>query len=427
MIVAILILFVVLGVGFALLATANGQQRSAYNQQSSESAYSLAEAALNAQILQLSLQWPTSQNPPAGGYPTGCNAASNGFSYCPSTSNFPSSAYPTSSQTCPAGTPGDAWSTSTPTNGWTTYVRDAGASGSGTESLFSSATEKGMPAYDTSVTGPPDTLWVRAVGIVNCHAAVVVSKVSEQLIALTFPQAVLNANGFSISDNGNKLVLNTADPNGTQGSVSLRCAGLGGQPPGPSCAGINKDSQVAPGPTYASPPAGSPALSPTALAAVKAKAIANGTYFPATTNCNTIGAAQLQGSPVYIEGNANCNIGVTSNATINSKASPGLLVLVNGTLSFGGSMTYYGVIYGVNAQQTSSDVVTLGGTSTVFGGIDVDGLGTVSLGSSGNGVDCSTGNKCGDLEYSAAAFPSLTTFAGAAGSPNSFRQLPAGQ
>ena len=41
------------------------------------------------------------------------------------------------------------------------------------------------------------------------------------------------------------------------------------------------------------------------------------------------------GSPVYIEGNANCNIGVTSNATINSKASPGLLVLVNGTLSFG--------------------------------------------------------------------------------------------
>ena len=84
-----------------------------------------------------------------------------------------------------------------------------------------------MSAYDTSVTGPPHTLWVRAVGIVNCHAAVVVSKVSEQLIALTFPQAVLNANGFSISDNGNKLVLNTADPNGTQGSVSLRCAGLG--------------------------------------------------------------------------------------------------------------------------------------------------------------------------------------------------------
>ena len=420
MIVAIMILLVILGIGTALLATANGQQRSAFNQQSSESAYSLAEAALNAQLYALSVQWPTSQSEPAGGYPSSCNAASNGSSYCPSNSDL--SSYSTGSGTCPAGTPGDAWSSSSPANGWTTYVRDAGST-TGTQSLFASATEKTMSPYDASRGG---ALWVRAVGIVNCHPAVVVAKVSEQVIAMNFPQAVLNANGFSISDKGSKLVLNTQDSNGNKAVVSLRCGGLGGQPPGPSCAGINKPVQVAPGPTYASPPASSPTLSPTQLAALKAKAIANGTYFPASTNCSSIGASQLQGSPVYIEGNANCSVTITSSATINSTSAPGLLVLVNGTLSFGGSSTYYGVIYGVNAQGSSGNVVTLGGTSTVIGAIDVDGLGTISLGSSGNGVGC-TSHKCGDLMYAAWAFPTLTTFAGAATAPNSFRQLPAGQ
>ena len=63
----------------------------------------------------------------------------------------------------------------------------------------------------------------------------------------------------------------------------------------------------------------------------------------------------------------------------------------------------------------------------------VDGSGTtaLNLGSSGNGTnsctDTGSNNKCGDLEYDAAAFDSINGFAGADPTPNTFRQLPAGQ
>ena len=127
---SIIILFIALGIGAALMATAISQKRESSNQQQSESAYSLAEAALNAQIYQLTLKWPTTKDGPSAtaptyGYPSSCSAASNGTSYCPSTSDL-SVAYPTTSGTCPSGTQGDAWSgSSSVTNGWTTYVRDA--------------------------------------------------------------------------------------------------------------------------------------------------------------------------------------------------------------------------------------------------------------------------------------------------------------
>ena len=85
MVMALMIMVVLMGLGAALLLTANSQQHQAGNQQSSESAYALAEAALNAQVFQLSLEWPTSGDGPSTtstnnyGYPNSCNAASNGM------------------------------------------------------------------------------------------------------------------------------------------------------------------------------------------------------------------------------------------------------------------------------------------------------------------------------------------------------------
>jgi hypothetical protein len=92
-----------------------------------------------------------------------------------------------------------------------------------------------------------------------------------------------------------------------------------------------------------------------------------------------------------------------------------------------GSATFYGVIYGVNASNQSTSIVTLGGTSTVLGGLAVNGSASLSLGSSGNGVGCTSGNKCGDLEFDPGAFNTLIGFGGASQTPNTFRQLPATQ
>jgi hypothetical protein len=136
----------------------------------------------------------------------------------------------------------------------------------------------------------------------------------------------------------------------------------------------------------------------------------------------------LAGSPVYIEGP--CDINIVSNVVINTLGSPGFLVLVNGTITLGGTLTYFGVIYEPNQGASSGNVLTLQGTATVVGGVNVDGNAALNVGSSGNGViNCTDtgGNKCGDLEYNSAAFSALTGFAGAAPTPNTFRQLPATQ
>jgi hypothetical protein len=440
---ALAIMLMGLLIGSALLATAIAQQHQAGNQQQSETAYSLAEAALNAQVFALSQQWPTSADapqpstPPGYGYPTRCNAASNGTSYCPAPADL--SAYTPGAQTCPSGVPGDAWNTgSAVTNGWSTYVRDAGASGASSQALFSSSAEKTAAPFNASVhSNGAGSVWVRAVGIVNCHVAVLVTKVSDQVGSLSFPKYVLDANSFSTSNNGQKDIVNVQDTNGNTSQISLRCAGAangnGAQPPNATCAGARNSSQIQPAPSYASPPAGSPTLNAAQLAAVKKLAIEKGTYIPSSVACSSITAAQLQGSPVYIEGNASCNgsggISISSNPQINAPPlPPGLLVIVNGTISFSGTATYYGVIYAPNEGGYTGDVVTLGGTSTVVGGISVDGNASLNLGSSGNGaVDCtdtSKSQKCGDLEYDAGAFSGLSGFDGAASAPNMFRQLP---
>lgn len=448
MIMAVIILFVILGIGIALLATSDSQQRSASNQQGGESAYALAEAALNAQILELSLKWPTQQDSPSPsssgtnyGYPSSCNAASNGYSYCPTASDL-STAYPVSSGTCPAGTQGDGWSSSSSvTNGWTTYVRDAGTSGSSTSSLFSSSAEQSAAPYDLTGSANPAAggfVWVRAVGIVNCHAAVVITKVADQIIGLNFPKYVLNANSFTISDSGQKDVLNTQDTSGNTSQISLRCVGDGGLPPNSTCASVQNSNQIAPTTNYSTSPAPTPTLSASQLAAAKALAIEENTYIPASTPCSSINASQLQGQVVYIEGNSSCygngGIQIQSNSTFNAPPlSPGLLIIVNGSISFAGNSTFYGVIYAVDQANYSGTVVNLGGTTTVIGGVAVDGSGQVALnlGSSGNGTvactDTGSSNKCGDLEFNAAAFNGLVGFAGAAPVPNTFRQLPAGQ
>jgi Tfp pilus assembly protein PilX len=445
MIMALVLLFVILGIGIALMATADSQQRSAANQQGSERAYALAEAALNAQILELSLKWPTQQDAPSTtgtnyGYPSTCNVASNGFSYCPTASDL-STAYPVSSQPCPAGTEGDAWNTSpSVTNGWTTYVRDAGTSGSSTSSLFSSSAEQSAAPYDLTGSANPNAggfVWVRAVGTVNCHTAVVITKVADQIIGLNFPRYVLNANSFTISDNGQKDVLNTQDINGKTSQISVRCVGDGGLPPNSTCAGVNNANQVAPTTNYATSPAPTPTLSASQLKAAKDLAIADGTYIPSSTPCSSITDTQLAGKVVYIEGNSSCygngGIQITSNGTFNSFTSPGLLIIANGTISWGGNATFYGIIYAANQANYSGTVVSLGGTTTVIGGVAVDGSGqlALNLGSSGNGsvacTDTGQNNKCGDLEYLATAFNGLVGFAGAAPVPNTFWQLPAGQ
>jgi Tfp pilus assembly protein PilX len=393
LITAIIILTVLIGLGLGLVMLTNNQQRAATTEQSRESAFSLAEAALNAQVFQLARQWPTEKSPA----PTSCSeATSTSTNACPDPSSLNVAAGYPAAGSC-TGT--EAWGSAL-TNRWTTYVR----SDTSTSQLFSSAVDRTNPAYDNG----DRSVWVRAVGVSRCKAVAVISKVSVQLIPLPFPKNVLTANGFATSNSGTKEIIKTLGTAKEPAPVVVRC-----QSPltTTTCKVYTKGVQVSPDTTTVCTTCSSSTLNATQLESLKSQAQVNGTYFKTGTCPATMSA--LTGAVTYVEGP--CTLSFTGGEA-NSKASPGFLVLYNGTLKIGGSGVFYGGIYGVNAQKKAEDIVTSTGTGGVVGTIAVDGLGTVKLGSSAP-----------NLVYDPTALNGLKTYGGAAPTPNTFRVLPSGQ
>jgi type II secretory pathway pseudopilin PulG len=433
LVAAIIVMLIVLGLGLALLSYSDVQQRAATRQGSKEQGFVLAEAAMNAQIFELSSQWPTAAGNAPNPFPSSCGPGSAGASFCPNPSNqngggsFGNGYSPGGPSACPATTPHDAWNQGAPVNnGWTTYVRDDGP-GTTTQNLFDSTTDQSQPAYDSNNDG---VVWVRAVGVVNCQPVTVLSRVSEQVVHLNFPQDAINANGFEISNNGNHTIVDILGYAAQPSQISARCNGLGGQPPSrTTCVKYDKNSEVSPAPTYANPPGAAQTLTASQLTAVRSQAIANGTYFsPSGGNPCPTDISQLTGPAVYIQG---CGaLSFTGRGIANSapgtSPGPGFLVDYDGTLDFNGNTRFYGIVYAVNAQQSSGDVVTLHGNTCVSGGIDVDGNGTINFGSSGNGC-LPPDNNSSNLAFDQNAFHNASISAGAQSTPNTFRVLPQGQ
>lgn len=433
---AVILMVVVLGLGFALLSYTDSQQHAGVYENSGEQAYSLAEAALNAQIAELSTQWPSAAHPWSG-YPGYCNATNaSATTGCPSASDL-TAAYPgIGSGTCPSNTPKDPWSSSSTTsNGWTTYVRgDGSTSGAATTQYFNSATERTMSPWDMGT----HELWLRAAGVVNCRMQTVVTKVTAQFSPIPLPQAAIAANGFATSNQGNKIIVDTigtyaqpsaevGTPSNKPGPIAMRCNGLSSA----NCESFRNSpspGQVYPN-TSGATPTSSQTLTPTQLNALMMAAQADGTYFGVDGSGNPIcptTMAQLTGAPVFVQGP--CNISIKSTLTANSDTSPGVLVINSGSLTLDGGATFYGVIYVVNPPSGSgtpcngSDAVRIQGSSEVQGAIIADGNGTVCFGSSGGNNGTVT-----NFVYDDRGFSSVIGFDGAASTPNSFRVLPLGQ
>ncbi len=462
---ATIILTIVLGLAVALLTFANSEQHASAHEQAHEVAYSMAEAALNAQISTLGAQWASSTewttgSPPSscalvsGSYPTGCVCnTSTTFNGCPSPTGSWQTGYTTSGQSwCPPGTHPDAWGSSATTswswvnNGWTTYVRDDAG---GTSSLFSSATDETQAPYDANSDGD---VWVRAVGSYDCQTAIVLSKVAEQLLPISFPRDAVTANSFATGNNGNKVILDTSgtsgtfvpatNPNSSAGHIATRCVAVSS-----NCASY-RSGQVSPdtcgasatapnGCTdYSSTPATT--LDSNGLAGLKTEAAVYGTWYSASaanqargakacpTSASQLNSVAVPGgvAPVYID--TDCpSLSFTGNSTINSAAQPGFLVLTDQSFSLGGTVTFYGFIYDANLCATayttctttaSSASVSVTGNAAVQGALNVDGPGSIQFGESKD-----------NFIYDSRVWTLLTEFAGADAAPNSFRQLPTSQ
>jgi Tfp pilus assembly protein PilX len=421
---AVVLLTVIMGLGLGLLLFADNQQKASTREQASEAAFNVAEAALNAQVGQLSRKWPWHSEIALSEaeMPGTCTAStSTETNDCPNPTDL--KVDPNTSSTTCSGT--DAWG-SPLSNQWTTYVRQQ----VGTSSLFNSTEVQAEPSYAASEAG---ALWVRSVGVVQCHPVTVVTLVTRQRVSLQLPEDAIAGNWFKVTNKGNKAIVDRQGFASEAGPVSMRCE----SPPAAGCEQYEAGSKEQVSPAITEHPKNpSTTLTASQLATVKSEAQAHGTFYSATSpyHCPT-SMTQLEGAnlstgsraPVYIEGcgelsikangEANCEgMSATSGPT-----SPGFLVIANGTLELSGTSTYCGVIYAANLQNSSEAVVKLQGGTVVVGGIIVDGAGGIEFGSSGQG-----GNPA-NLTFDSLAIHNLTISAGAAATRNSFRILPAGQ
>lgn len=356
---AVIVIAIMLGLGLGLLSFVDEQQRQSGAERVRESAFNLGEAALNAQVFVLSRAWPASA---AGAYPAACTSGSAASS-CPD---------PTALERSFKGADFEGAS-------WTTTVRDdAGgdlddddAAGGADQAYYDEALVASRPSWDADGDG---AVWVRSQARARGKTRALVALVRVEEVTESFPMNVITAGGFETTNNGRKVIVDTQGTAAQPVPLAVRCTTRARSrclDYDPAKGQVSPDtSQIG----YVGE-----ALSAAALERLRARAKALGTYY--ASGC----PEKLSGALVFIE-SGDCAYSSGSKSSGNSAAAPGVLVVATGTVSFTGSLTYYGVIYGANLQRSADAVVSLGGAATIQGAVAVDGAGRVLAGSNKENV-----------------------------------------
>ena len=382
LVVAIFISGLMLMAGLAVLAVSDTQTQQSGRERLRENTLTLAEGVLNAQANLLSAGWPETSDKAF----TPCDQASTS-TRCPEAGNllrgFQNKDFGNGAQI-----------------GWHLSVRDNGLG-----SYYDDATTANQPAWDQGgPAGTPDgVMWLRARATIRGEARTVVSLIRATPIALAFPRGVITAGHFHTSNNGNKLIV---DAGGGPGILARCNVGPDGPARGNPCLDYHVEKgQVWPN-SYTSDPTIPNAMQLNEIQALRNRAKATNTWY---SSCPaTLPSAQL----VFIE-SGNCSY--SSSTQYNSPQNPGMLVVYDGTLSFAGTTTFYGLIYMPNKENSPGGVVTLGGDTQIIGAIVVDGAGGITAGSS----------KV-NLVYDSNAFNLVTTTQNINVIANSWRELNGG-
>ena len=362
-----------------------------------ETAFNLAEAALNAQIYALTTHWPGrgGATNPSVAYPTSCTQSS-------------------ADTRCPNPTTLTALFTSADTqtgSSWTTMVRDnSGVTGATTfwlESMTSMA-----PRYDANGDG---RVWVRSSAVAKGHTRTMVALVRTEQQQEVLPRNTVLAGRLGISNEGRKPIVDTTGGGASTGSVVVRCTPQAGE--SSACLGHAVgtgsfhtladvlgllDVQISPN-VNATGYSGGSALTPEALERLRQAAISDGTYY---TYC----PASLAGAIVWIDTPNACSY--TGNTVYNTAAQPGLVIMAQGSLFIAGTIVYHGLIYHANRSNASGWLVQLNGSALVDGGVIVDGAAGVLAGSSSD-----------NIEYDANVFQAVRSYGTAGVIQNTWREL----
>lgn len=396
LITALLLMIIMAGFGLSTLSLVDTQQKASADGRRRETAFNVAEAALNAQTFQLGRNtWPGK-----GGttrYPSSCTETSTD-PRCPTPATL--MALYSSTDTVPSAT-------------WTTVVRDNSGS-VGAETFWSESMVNTAPTYDANGDG---RLWVRSASTVRGKSRAMVALIRTEPQAEDLPHVTLLAGRFSLSNMGDKPLADTLGPSVSAGPVQVRCRIR--DDPATVClghavsGGIKSESeldglldvQISPNVSQDGSTAGD-AMTPEQLARLKETAIADGTYY---TSC----PSTLSGAVVVIETTAACSY--TGNATYNSATDPGMVLMTSGTLSVGGGVTYYGVVYHANLSESTGTLVTIDGSARIQGGVIIDGPAALAVGSSGNANV--------NLVFDDRAFANVRSYGGAGLVQNTWREI----
>jgi hypothetical protein len=227
----------------------------------------------------------------------------------------------------------------------------------------------GQPHGDANGDGQ---VWIRAQAAVGARKRTLIALYRQQRTGEggNVPHIPITGGRLRVANSGNKVLIDTKGMSATAAPVRVRCTPA----TDPTCLVYDPHkNQISPNLTETGYNDGGHAIAADVLDRLRARAQAEGTYYPPGT-C----PSNPSGALVFIE-NANCSWGNIS-PCCNAETSPGVLISANGTLTLAGSTYFYGLIYAANGQNSSGDVVTIGGSMTVEGSIVVDGNGGIVAG-----------------------------------------------
>ncbi len=375
-VIVLMVSMVMLSLALGTLALVDTQARQSGRERVRESAFNLAEGAMAAQTFTIGSKGVGSSALP---FPV-CGPGTGAQKLCPDPANLTAS-FNQSDQ-----------ADYDPVRAtWSSVARDNGPPGGAPTRLYD-ANVAGYPAYDRN---GDEQMFVRASATVKGETRTVVALVALQEQQIAFPRFTIGANFFSTTNAGNKTIVDAA----TSGGVELRCSGVNVT----SCLDIRRPAQIS-GAINTSSTNGAKAITQADLDALTDYADSLGTHY---TGCPT----DFNGKVVVIDA-GNCTINPSVGTCCNTPQAPGLLIVKNGTLALGGNTKFEGIVYMVNEQNSSSAILTLGGTSQIVGGVVVDGPGGVAAGASGL-----------NIKFGPQAFDSVSVAGTAGVVQNTFREL----
>ncbi|HWH96519.1 MAG TPA: pilus assembly PilX N-terminal domain-containing protein [Baekduia sp.] len=369
LVVAVILMAMMLSLALIAINLADGQARTTAQQRQRESAFNVAEAALNAQVTQLSQHWADISGTGTGACP--------GATYCPTTAEL--------TGLIPSADANVAVT-------WKTNVYDDSAALDG---FFADSRISNQPSWDANGDGK---VWVRAEAQVRGHTRVLVSLVQKQTQLESVPHAAIVAGALTIENNGQH-----SDPiiDANGGLIAVRCPVVDGE--ADPCLGQPLGKAPTKDPAqwsalltnqingFSSAQTGYPAASlftQDQIYRFIATAKAGGTYY---TSC----PSTLAGAVVVVDMTGDCSY--TGSVTWNTQPDPGFVIFLRATstLKLGGTTTYNGIIYHANmgnppilssATQSSASLIMTSGNTLINGGVIIDGPGRMDAGESGMNI-----------------------------------------